>query len=199
MSKKYSSLSDPKVTELLLSGKVGVIPTDTVYGLVCSAVSEEAVKRLYTIKNRQQKPGTVIAASVEQLVDMGLKKRYLTAVRRFWPGQVSVIIPSFGSLNHLHLGKNSVAARVVGVDEIRVLLEATGPLLTTSANHPGELGATIISEAQDYFGDEVDFYIDAGDLSGREASTIIRIVDDAIEVIREGAVKIDEETGRIIE
>jgi len=43
----------------------------------------------------------------------------------------------------------------------------------------------------------VDFYVDGGDLSGREPSTVIRVVDDAIEVLREGAVKIDE-SGEII-
>jgi tRNA A37 threonylcarbamoyladenosine synthetase subunit TsaC/SUA5/YrdC len=75
------------------------------------------------------------------------------------------------------------------------LLRDTGPLLTSSANHPGEPVAATIAEAQKYFGDKIDFYADGGDLSGRQSSTIIRIIDDAIEIIRQGAVKIDE-TGR---
>lgn len=198
MSAKFTSLSNPKLVELLASGKVGVIPTDTVYGLVCQASDETAVDRLYSVKSRQQKPGTIIAESIEQLVDLGLKKRYLTAVETFWPGQVSVIIPSYGRLNYLHLGKNSLAVRVIAKKELCTLLETTGPLLSTSANHPGEPEATNISEAEKYFGDNIDFYVDGGDLSGHLPSTIIRVVDDAIEIIREGGIKIDEGTGRVI-
>ncbi len=62
--------------------------------------------------------------------------------------------------------------------------------MTTSANKPGEPGAVNVAEAQYYFQDRVDFYVDGGDLLGRAPSTIIRVTDDGIEVIREGAVKI---------
>jgi tRNA A37 threonylcarbamoyladenosine synthetase subunit TsaC/SUA5/YrdC len=62
---------------------------------------------------------------------------------------------------------------------------------------PGEPPANTLQEAEKYFGDQVDFYVDGGDLTGHEPSTVIRIVDDAIEVLRPGAVHIDE-NGRII-
>jgi tRNA A37 threonylcarbamoyladenosine synthetase subunit TsaC/SUA5/YrdC len=61
---------------------------------------------------------------------------------------------------------------------------------------PGEPPANTIAEAREYFGDRVDLYQDGGDLSGRAPSTVIRIIDDAIEVLRAGAVKINE-NGRI--
>jgi tRNA A37 threonylcarbamoyladenosine synthetase subunit TsaC/SUA5/YrdC len=56
--------------------------------------------------------------------------------------------------------------------------------------------AATLQEAWNYFEEQVDFYVDGGDLSGRKASTVIRVVDDAIEVLRKGALDIDE-TGRI--
>jgi tRNA A37 threonylcarbamoyladenosine synthetase subunit TsaC/SUA5/YrdC len=90
----------------------------------------------------------------------------------------------------------SLAVRIPAQSEIAELLQKTGPLITSSANHPGEPTANAVDEARKYFGDTVDFYVDGGDLSDHKPSTIIRIVDDAIEVIREGAVKIDE-NGRI--
>lgn len=73
----------------------------------------------------------------------------------------------------------------------------TGPLLTNSANSPGKTPATTIAEAKNYFGDEVSFYVD-GDTLSTTPSTLIRVVDDAVEVLREGSVKIDEETGKIL-
>lgn len=189
------SLTDPELVRLLKAGKVGVLPTDTLYGLVASAVDPAATAHLYALKHRERKPGTVIAASVDQLVDLGLKRRYLTAVEQYWPNPISIEIPH--SIEHLHQGAGRQAFRVVDDAAVRALLEQTGPLVTTSANAPGEPPATTIAEAEQYFGDAVDFYVDGGDLSDRPPSTIIRIIDDAVEVVRPGAVTIDPETGAI--
>jgi len=181
--------------ELLRPGAIGVIPTDTVYGLVARADDQAAAARLYQAKDREGKPGTIIAATLEQLENLGLKHRYLKAVEQFWPGAVSVIIPSTDpKLAYLHQGKMSLAVRIPAGAELQKLLEQTGPLLTSSANPAGQPMAVNIGQARDYFGDKVDFYIDGGDLSHHQPSTIIRIVDDAIEVLRLGAVKIDDAT-----
>jgi len=183
---------------LLQNGAVGIIPTDTVYGIVCSANNLEAVNKLYALKKREDKPGTLIAANIDQLVELGIKKRYLTAVERFWPNPISVVIPTGFQLGYLDLGKMSLAVRIPKNGTLHKLLLKTGPLLTTSANIPGEKPVINIQEAQIYFGDKVDFYVDGGKVNNRQASTVIRIVDDAVEVLREGAAKIDEETGRIL-
>jgi L-threonylcarbamoyladenylate synthase len=181
--------------QLRQAGAIGVIPTDTVYGIVARAADEAAVARLYELKKRDDKPGTLIAASIEQLEEIGLKHRYLKAVEQFWPGAVSVVIPAADpKFLYLHRGKMSLAVRIPKDKELLALMQKTGPLVTSSANHPGKPVANTAKEARDYFGDEIDFYIDGGNLSDREPSTIIRIVDDAIEVLREGAVKIDDDT-----
>ncbi|HVX48124.1 MAG TPA: L-threonylcarbamoyladenylate synthase [Candidatus Saccharimonadales bacterium] len=180
-------------SNLQTDGAVGVIPTDTVYGLVARVADKQAVERLYKAKSRENKPGTLIAADLDQLEDLGLKHRYLKAVEDFWPGAISVIIPCADpALAYLHRGKMSLAVRIPDNKKLRDFLQATGPLLTSSANHPGEPPATNIAEAKEYFGDTVDFYVDGGDLSDHQPSTIIRIVDDAIEIVRQGTVKIDE-------
>ncbi len=174
---------------------VGVIPTDTVYGLIARAQDKQAVKRLYKLKSRENKPGTVIAASLEQLEELGLKHRYLKAVEQFWPGAVSVIIPaSDPALDYLTQGKMSLAVRIPNDTELVKFLKQTGPLLTSSANDPGQPTSVNITQAKKYFGNKVDFYVDGGDSSNKQPSTVIRILDDAVEVIRQGAVKIDDAT-----
>jgi L-threonylcarbamoyladenylate synthase len=198
MSIILNSLSNPRLIQLIEDDSVGVLPTDTIYGLVCSAASELAVKRLYEIKHRHQKPGTVIAADIDQLVELGIPRRYLTAVEQYWPNPISIIIPTGQQLHYLHLGKQSLAVRIPKQEELQNLLRKTGPLLTTSANHPGEEEATTLEQAQKYFGDTIDFYVEGGDLHDHKPSTIIRVVDDAVEVIRQGAVRIDPESGAII-
>jgi L-threonylcarbamoyladenylate synthase len=178
---------------LQTDGAIAVIPTDTLYGLVARAADQAAVERLYKLKNRDHKPGTLIAADIDQLEELGLKRRYLTVVQQYWPGAISVIIPCADpTLKYLHRGKMSLAVRIPDDKELLELLARTGPLLTSSANQPGEQPANTIAEAKRYFGDKVDSYVDGGDLSDRKPSTIIRIIDDAIEIIRQGAVTINE-------
>lgn len=192
----YTQLNDPNVLALLKAGKVGVLPTDTVYGVVCSASNEAAVHSLYKAKHREHKPGTIIAASVDQLVQLGLKPRYLKAVEQFWPGPISVIIPIY-ELQYLHLGKLGVAVRIPAPEDLRTLLEKSGPLLSSSANITTKPVATTLEEAQKYFGDTVDFYVDGGDMSGHKPSTLLRVLDDAIEVLRHGDIDVDD-VGHII-
>jgi tRNA threonylcarbamoyl adenosine modification protein (Sua5/YciO/YrdC/YwlC family) len=195
-SQILSSLEE--ASALLLDGKIGVIPTDTVYGLVVCANKPEAVDRLFSeVKPRDKKPGTIIASSIDQLVELGLKRRYLTAVEQYWPGAISIEIPISDGLEYLHRGHQFLAVRIPDDDKLRGLLDNTGPLMTTSANSPGEPVALNIEQAIDEFKDKVDFYVDGGSLKDKLPSTVIRINDDAIEVLRSGAVKINEATGRI--
>jgi L-threonylcarbamoyladenylate synthase len=183
---------DEAYKKLMQPGVIGVIPTDTVYGVVARAADELAVDRLYKLKHRKGKPGTVVASDINQLEVLGLKHRYLKAVEQFWPGPLSVVIPtSNADLNYLDLGQLSLAVRLPDQKELVELLKKTGPLLTSSANKPDEPTSVNISQARAYFKDEVDFYINGGDLSDNKPSTIIRVLDDAIEVLRQGAVKID--------
>lgn len=196
MTKILNTLSDPALADLLLQGCVGVLPTDTVYGLVCRAADEDAVKRLYQIKSRENKPGTIIAANIDQLAELGIKMRYLKAIEQFWPNAISIEIPN--SVTYLNQTTGRQAFRIVkGPQELLNMLSKVGPLLTSSANQPAEPPANNLTEAQAYFGDTIDFYVDGGDLSSQKPSTLIRIVDDAVEILREGAVKINEKTGRI--
>lgn len=192
----FTSLSDPKLVSLLKEGAVGVIPTDTVYGLACDASNVTAVERLYGLKSREHKPGTIIAGKLQQLIDLGIRARYLKAVEQFWPNPLSVVIPCGEELAYLHLSLHSLAVRIPADKDLCGFLGQTGALLTSSANHPDKPTATDLAEAQKYFGDQVDFYVDGGAITDHQPSTVIRVIDDAIEILREGAVKIDE-NGRI--
>jgi L-threonylcarbamoyladenylate synthase len=183
---------------ILLDGGIGVMATDTVYGLVARAADEQAVARLYAAKHREHKPGTIIAANIDQLVELGIKRRYLSAAEQWWPNPLSVIIPTWGILEYLHQGLDSLAIRIPKDTHVQSVLLRTGPLVTSSANHPGEPTATTIDAAYECFGDSIDFYVDGGDLSNRPPSTVIRIVDDAIEILREGAITLTE-TGKILD
>ena len=191
MAKVFTSLADPELTQLLNSGAIGVLPTDTVYGLVARAESEPAITRMYAIKSRERQPGTTIGASTDQLAELGFPVPSLKVAAEYWPDALSVEMLAADIPSYLSTGQPVMAARIPNKSELIALMNQTGPLMTTSANAPHEPTSTSVKMAMDYFGDDVDFYVDGGDLSGRPPSTIIGFDDGGkIIVYRDGAVKL---------
>lgn len=170
-------------------GEIAVIPTDTVYGVVARVIDRRAVDRLYKLKHREAKPGTLVAANTKQLIDIGIGPEYLMAVEYLWPGAISVIVPSGENLSYVHQGVGSLAVRIPDDKWLHELLLQTGPLLTSSANQPGEPPATTVAEAKAYFGDQITWYQDGGTVN-RAPSTVVEIIDGSIKVVRQGAVKL---------
>ncbi len=184
----FTSLADPALVDILRGGGVGVLLTDTVYGLVGIATDAAAATRVIDAKGRKYKPGTLIAADVQQLVDLGIQVEHVKAAEQFWPGPLTVVLPTKPGLEYLDLGLASLAVRVPSNPEINALLKKVGPLLTTSANRPNEPMVKSIEEAQEIFGNRLNFYVDGGPLESPLASTIIRF---KIELLRQGAMAIN--------
>lgn len=190
----FSSLHDPRLIRLYLGGAVGVLPTDTIYGLTASAHHADAVERLYYLKSREQKPGTVIAASVDQLRELGIADQYLNQVAHLWPNPLSIELPVGPELGYLSQHTGHGAFRVVADPDIRALLYKTGPLLTSSANYPGQPAAINIAEALAYFSNRIDFYVDGGERADRPPSTVARLLPNGkLDIARLGAVNVTED------
>jgi tRNA threonylcarbamoyl adenosine modification protein (Sua5/YciO/YrdC/YwlC family) len=173
----------------LKRGEVGIMPTDTVYGLVTLAANPRSVARMYHLKSRNRKPGTLIAASPQQLVALGVAQSDINKVAQWWPNPLSAVLDMLGN-DYLHQGVGNIAMRVVADPAVKALLEQTGPLITSSANLPGQPEATTIAEAYAYFGDTIDFYVDGDTIANKIPSTIIRPSADGIEVLRQGDIHI---------
>ena len=171
---------------MLKKSSVGVILTDTVYGLVASATDVIAVKKLYALKNREQKPGTIIASNTKQLLDLGIKQEQLLLVEKYWPSSISIIFDLSSDFFYLHQGLGGVAIRVISDSRLKPILDETGPLLTSSANHPGEPTAISIKEAFACFGDLADFYLDGGTVIEGLPSTILKLSENNIKILRKG-------------
>jgi L-threonylcarbamoyladenylate synthase len=179
--------------EILKNGGVGVIPTDTIYGLVGSAFKEETVKRITKIKNRSDGKGfIVLISSIEDLkfFNINLSENVTNFLNKFWPGKVSVeIFSDLPEYSYLRNPDSTNAFRLPAKKELLDLLKEVGPLVAPSANISFEPPAKNIIEAKRYFGDQVDFYEDGGELDS-PPSTLVRIMGDKVEVLREGAVKV---------
>lgn len=187
-----------KIIEILKNGGIGVLPTDTIYGVVGSVWQRKTVERIYKLRKRDpKKPMIVLIAGLKDLdlFDIKLSELNFDSLKKFWPGKVSVILscptPSEGSdkLSYLHRGVKSLAFRLPKPKWLRDLLKKTGPLIATSANPESMPSAETIKEAKAYFGEDVDFYVDVGKLAGLP-STLIEIKGDEAVIRRQGVAKI---------
>ena len=170
----------------LVAGEVGIIPTDTLYGIVGSALKPPTVGLIYRLRERDlDKPLIVMlssAAEIGRFVAVSDGQREL--LEQLWPGPVSVILRCQNeALAYLHRNSGGVAFRVPANPALREFLKATGPLVAPSANPQGSEPATSVEEAQNYFGDRVAFYIDGGRLVG-EASALIDLRTDTPHILR---------------
>lgn len=188
MSQRFDDPLDPKLIEIIRGGGVGVLLTDTVYGLVARAGDPVAIAKLYGVKRRESGPGTTIGASVQDFADLGFSSAQLARVAHYWPAPLSVVLDAAQVPDYLKQDWTSLPVRIPAVDDLLELLRQTGPLMTTSANHHGQPTSQSIDDAVAYFGDRLDFYVDGGIVGDRPASTIIGISEGGqIEVFRAGA------------
>ncbi|HNY35818.1 MAG TPA: L-threonylcarbamoyladenylate synthase [Candidatus Pacearchaeota archaeon] len=171
-----------EIGEDIKNGKIGVIPTDTIYGIVCSAMEKKSVEKIYKIRKRNSKKPMIILISSVKDLDLFNVKIDKKITKKYWPGKVSIIVP-IKKFEYLHRGKNSLAFRLPDNKELIKLLKISGPIVAPSANTEGNEPAQTIDEAKEYFKDKVDFYVDCGKLKSKP-SKIISLLNNNIEIIR---------------
>ncbi len=176
------------------AGDLVVLPTDTVYGLAADAFKSDAVQRLLDAKGRgRDMPPPVLISVVESLdalaTDVPEAGRKLC--EKFWPGPLTVICHAQGSLMwDLGETQGTVALRVPDHENTRELLSRTGPLAVSSANKSGQAAALDVYDAEEQLGDAVAVYLDGGEVTGGEPSTIVDITTETPRVIRLGALSL---------
>ncbi len=182
-------MAKKQVIQSLINGGIGVIPTDTIYGIVGSALNQDVVAKIYRLRKRNlKKPLIVLINDFSDLLKFGIKlnPEQETTLMQIWPGPISVILPcAKKSLEYLHRGTKSLAVRMPKTKTLRAILAQAGPLVAPSANFEGQAPATTVAEAKRYFKDSIDFYEDGGKKK-IVPSTIIKFNKDKVEVVREG-------------
>ncbi len=179
------------IIQKLQEGSVGILPSDTIYGLMCKALDKKAVERIYKIKGRSPgKPCIILISSLDDLklfnIDLDHQPQTINFLNNIWPNSVSVILPCpEKELEYLHRGTKTLAFRIPKDNQLLKIIKEAGPLLAPSANPESFSVARNINQAKEYFKDTVDFYLDAGTLSS-DPSTLIKISKDKVEVLRQG-------------
>ena len=181
-----------EAVSVVKSGRLVVMPTDTVYGLGADAFDSQAVAGLLSAKGRgRDMPVGILVGSwhtIEGLV-YSVPDAARELIRAFWPGALSLVVKQAPSLQwDLGDARGTVMLRMPLHPVAIELLRETGPMAVSSANISGQPPATTASDAQRQLGDLVDVYLDGGPSEQQAASTIVDLTAATPRVLREGPV-----------
>jgi L-threonylcarbamoyladenylate synthase len=184
--------------EKLKNGKVIAIPTDTVYGLAVDAKNFEAVENLYRLKKREKnKPLAIFLKNLEQIKKLFIVEDVTKKlIEKYLPGKLT-IVAKIKDKTDIKLAKNLneidddfLGFRVVDSFFIKKLFNEFDVILAvTSANISGNKVANSPSEIIKIF-PQIELII-SGDLLENSASTVVKIDNSQLTIIRESAIKIE--------
>lgn len=173
-----------RAAERVRAGELVIVPTETVYGVAARADSAEAMARLYEAKGRDEaKRVAFFAADLAAVRATGAQVDAIAErlAAAFWPGPLTmVLLNAARGWDGFRVPDHAVA--LAWVRELDFL-----PAVT-SANRAGDPPALTAQEAWDALAPHVSLALDAGPATGGKASTVVRVKDGAVDLLREGPI-----------
>ena len=181
----------------LNSGGVVVFPTDTLYGLGADVFSLAALQRIFSIKGRRADLALpVLVAGLDQVeaVAQPMSAQAQRLAERFWPGPLTLVMRRSSDLPGLVTGgADTVAVRMPGHPVPLELARRLGrPITGTSANRSGQPDLLDLSALENQLGNLVDHIIQTGPVPAGTASTIVNVTGDTPQLLRGGAISLEE-------
>jgi protein-tyrosine phosphatase len=200
-----TAASDPRdavhrVVQALVEGKVVALPTETVYIAAASGLNERAVQRLLALREGKiEGPATLAVRSTEEVLDYvpELPRIGQRLARRCWPGPVTLQLPDAHPESAVHRLSPKVRDVVVPGGDIRVRVPAheltlrvlrliAGPVVMVGARRTADEDAVTAENVVSRIGNQVDVILDDGRCKFAQRSSIVRVDDKGLEVIRPG-------------
>jgi len=167
-----------------------IYPTETCYGIGCSALDKEEVKKIFELKKRpNEKPFIVLVDSINMLKKIArVNKTALELAKKYWPGPLSIVLPKKNIIQN-EVSKDYIACRISSnrfANEI--IKEIKAPLISTSANLSGKPSPYSIKEIDESLIKGADLIIDKGELEKNPPSTVVKIDGEKIIMLRKGSI-----------
>lgn len=178
----------------LKNGKIAIFPTETVYGIGTSAFCAESVEKIYKIKKRpHEKPINVIVSNFDmiKLLAKDISPMEEKIMKKFFPGPLTIILKKNDNVpDVVTSGGDTIGIRMPANDVALKLIEKAGvPLATTSANYSGAESLVDFEKIKNEFPANVDYLINGGKSCIGVASTIVKVGNDNIKILRQGSIK----------
>ncbi len=180
----------------LQTGEVVGIPTETVYGLAGNAFDDDAVLKIFRVKNRPQfDPLIVHTYSIAQVASFvtEFSEKAQQLAQAFWPGPLTLLLPKTETISDLVTsGLNTVAVRIPNHPLTLELLSTLDfPLAAPSANPFGYISPTSAIHVEKQLGEKISYILDGGESEVGIESTIVGFEDNEAIVYRLGGTSVE--------
>ncbi len=185
----YGSLKE--AAALIMKGGIVAYPTDTVYGLGCDPLNNRALRRLVRAKDRNQGRLPVLVDSEGRAEEFGrFGAVALRLAKRFWPGPLTLVVPSRIRLPELVTGPTGTVGLRIPRNRVAIdLIKASGgALVGTSANLSGSPPLVSARDVAKELGESIDLVIDDGVTGSGVESSVVKIDDGTLSVLREKSI-----------
>lgn len=187
----YEELKAP--AEAIKQGKLVLFPTETVYGIGANALDEEAVKKIYIAKGRaSDNPLIAHIANLEMLKELVMEvgKVEEKLIEKFWPGPLTIVFKKKTVVPDVITGGlDTVAIRMPSDIIAHKLIEYSNcPIAAPSANISGKPSGTQVEDVIGELDGKVEYVIDGGKVDIGVESTVIRVIDGVVHILRPGKV-----------
>ncbi|MDR2395138.1 MAG: threonylcarbamoyl-AMP synthase [Endomicrobium sp.] len=177
-----------KTSQIIESGGIAIVPTETVYGFAVDAFNIDAQKKVYQIKGRSHKKPLILMTknldSIRSIVN--IPQKALIVAKKFWPGQLTLIFPTTELGKIVSGGRTNLGVRIPDNEfMLKMLAVLDSPVFTTSVNVSSKKSAKDIKEAL-IFDNVVDIIVDGGKCKYSFESTVIDMVKFPYLVVRKG-------------
>jgi len=177
--------------------KIGIIPTDTIYGIIGIANSLKVKEKIYQIKNRNLSKILVVQVGTNYNLEKIVSEINLNAkklIDKFFPGPLTLIFnASKEFIQKYNWDVGTIAIRIPNHDLfLTILNEIKEPLFVTSANMSGDTPSNSIQQLKKDFIDKVDFIVNDNNEYSMIPSTIVDVTEDKVRIIREGVIDSDD-------
>ncbi len=177
------------IKESLENGAIISYPTDTLYGLGCDLFNVKAIKTLYAMRGLSEKrPLSIIFKDIKDISNYAVLTDFAFHIlKSTLPGAYTFILKAKRIVPRLLMTpKKELGVRMPDHEVPRALVNLLGrPIINTTAKSAGQEAMSDPREIDRYFKNQVSFVIDGGLIRG-EPSTVISLVDDRVQVLREG-------------
>ena len=200
LNNKYIDLKDVNNYEVLddaakviKDGGLVLFPTETVYGIGANGFDDEAVKKIFIAKGRaQDNPLILHIANLEMLDEIAenISELEYKLMDAFWPGPFTIILnKKKGIANEATCGGDTVGVRMPSNRIAYELIKRAGvPIAAPSANISGRPSGTNLEDIIEELSEKVDFIIDGGESEIGLESTVVRVIDGEIKILRPGKI-----------
>lgn len=183
--------------EIIKSGGLVAVPTETVYGLAANGLDETAVSKIYDVKGRPSiKPLSFMISGADQMSEYceEIPEAAYVLAERFWPGPLTIVLRASGRVPDIVVaGGITLGLRCPASDKTRSLIELSGcPLAAPSANPSGCPSPKSAEEVLDYYDGVIDGVIDGGACAVGIESTVVDLSIIPFSFIRKGALPEEE-------